>query len=352
MQTAGALGFAAANSSLLGCVRSAQRSSDNKQLNIFSWADYLPPNAIEDFEKQFGIKVVYDTYGSNEAMLARLEAGSVDYDVIVPSGYALAKLKALKLLQPIDKERLPNLKNLIGRFTNMPSDPGGVVSVPYTFGTTAIGYNAAAFAAAGMKEPDDWEIFWDKTFAGRMTMLEDVRETIGFALRRRGDSYNSTNAEAIKAAEKDLAAEKPLLMCYTSDQVIIYLGSGDALLSLAYSGDAHQASRWNKDVRYAIPHTGASLWVDTMCIPATAPHPTNAHMWINYMLDPQVSASLTNHTYYATPNQAALKYVTPWMLQDRTLYPSDALLDKCEQIQDVGNAILLYDRAWTELKCV
>lgn len=353
LQAAGALALTAAGTCLSSCTTAIRNASANaKQVNVFSWADYLPPTAIEDFEKRFGIQVMYDTYASNEAMLARLEAGAVDYDVIVPSSYAVTKLKELNLLHPIEKDLLPNLKNLMGRFTNMAFDPGGKYSVPYTFGTTAIGYNSAAFSAAGMKPPDDWEIFWNPKFSGRMTLLEDVRETMGFALRKRGDSYNSTNPLSIRAAEQDLARQKPFLMCYTSDQVIIYLGSGDSLLSLTFSGDAHQASRWNKDVRYAIPDGGASLWVDSMCIPASAPHPANAHMWINYLLDPEVSAALTNYTYYATPNHAALKYVHSWMLSDSTLYPSEEMLDKCEQIHDIGNAILLYDRAWTELKCL
>ena len=337
---------------LTSCTPTATTVDKSKQINIFSWADYLPPHAIEDFERRYGIRVIYDTYASNESMLARLEAGSVDYDVVVPSSYAVTKLMALKLLQPIQKDRLPNLKYLMGRFTNMGFDPGGVYSVPYTFGTTAIGYNAEALNAAGIKTPDDWEIFWDKRLAGRMTLLEDARETLGFALRRRGYSYNSVDLSQIHSATTDLISQKPLLMCYTSDQVIIYLGSGDSLLSLAFSGDARQAARWNKDVRYAIPHSGASLWVDTMCIPKTAPHAEAAHLWINYLLDPQVSAALTNYTYYATPNSGALKYVRAEMQQDRTLYPDEQLLDKCEEIHDIGNAILLYDRAWTELKCV
>src|SRR5579884_615274 len=144
---------AALTAGLTSCAPTANTVNNARQINIFSWADYLPPHAIEYFEKQYGIKVIYDTYASNEAMLARLEAGSVDYDVVVPSSYAVTKLMALKLLQPIQKDRLPNLKYLMGRFTNMAFDPGGTYSVPYTFGTTAIGYNAAAFDAAGIKQP-------------------------------------------------------------------------------------------------------------------------------------------------------------------------------------------------------
>lgn len=342
----------AAGSLLQACSQSAGNLRPEKQVNIFSWADYLPPGAIENFEKRFGIRVVYDTFSSNEALLARMEAGSVDYDVIVPTSYMVPKLTALNLLKPIDKERVPNAKYLMGRFTQMSFDPGGKFTVPYAFGTTGIGYNAAAFAAAGAPPPRDWDSFWDKRFAGRMTLLEDARETLGFALKRRGHTYNTRDLPPIDAAKKDLIGQKPLTMCYTSDQVIVYLASRDSHLSLVFSGDAHQAAKWNRDVRYVIPESGASMWIDNLCIPAGAPHEENALKWINYLLEPEVSAALTDYTYYATPNQAALKYISKANLDDQTLYPPESVLDTCDELQDIGNAIFLYDRAWTELKCV
>lgn len=350
------LQLAAANSAaamglLHGCTR-ASRTDASNQVNIFSWADYLPPNAIEEFEKRFGIRVVYDTFASNEALLARMSAGSVDYDVIVPTSYIVPKLRALNLLKPIDKDRIPNAKYLMGRFTQMSFDPGGQYTIPYAFGTTGIGYNAKAFETAGVPVPQDWDAFWDKRIGGRMTLLEDARETIGFALKRLGHSYNTRDLASIDAAKQTLIAQKPLTMCYTSDQVIVYLASGDSELSLVFSGDAHQAARWNPDVRYVIPRSGASMWIDNLCIPASAPHAENALKWINYLLEPQVSAALTDYTYYATPNHAALKFISKTNLEDKTLYPPETVLDRCDELQEVGDAIFAYDRAWTEIKCV
>jgi spermidine/putrescine-binding protein len=337
---------------LTGCDNRQNAGTRQRQLNIYSWADYLPPEAICNFEQRYGVSVVYDTFASNEALLARMTAGSVDYDVIVPTNYAVFKLKQLKLLKPIDKDRVPNARNLLNRFTRMHFDPGGVYSVPYTFGTTGIGYNARAFAERGIQAPSDWEAFWDNRLRGRMTILEDARESIGLSLKRLGKSYNSVDEGEIAAATRELVKQKPLIMCYTSDQVIVYLGSGDSLLSLAYSGDAHQSARNNADIKYTIPASGASMWVDNMCIPASAPHEDLALLWINYILEPEVSASLTNYTYYPTPNEAARRLVNPELLADKTLYPPDSLLDKCEEIKDIGSGIFIYDRAWTELKCV
>ncbi|MBX9685358.1 MAG: spermidine/putrescine ABC transporter substrate-binding protein [Candidatus Obscuribacterales bacterium] len=324
----------------------------DKQLNIYSWPDYLQPEAIPEFERRYGIKVVYDTVSSNEGLLAKLQAGASDYDIIVPSNYAVTKLKELKLLREIEKDRLSNYKYLLPRFQNSKFDPGCRYSIPYTFGTTGIAYNAAAPCYSSRNYPLDWDSFFDERIAGRMTLLEDARETIGFALKRRGDSVNTTDEKLIRRACEDLKAQKKYVMCYTSDQVIVCLSSGDSWLSLVYSGDAQQATRSNKDVKYIIPRSGASMWVDNLCIPKSAPHPEYAHLWINYMLEPTVAAALSDFTFYASPNLAARKLVSPELLAQPSLYPPDAVLDRCEEIGDVGSTLFLYDKLWTELKCV
>ncbi len=346
------LGVALGALGLNACDKTQTGQGDVKQLNIFSWADYLDKDTIPNFEKQYGVKVVYDTFSSNEGLMARMQAGSVDYDIIVPTSYAITKLKKLHLLKQIDKSQLPNYKNIAERFRNLPYDVGNEYSIPYTFGTTGIAYNIDAWKQAAIAAPTDWDSFWDPRFEGRMTLLEDARETIGLALKRLGYSYNSIDPTQIAEALKTLSAQKPLTMCYTSDQVIIYMATGDSHLSLAFSGDAHQAKRQNKLVNYIIPSSGASLWIDNMAIPASAPHPGNALKWINYILDPETSAAITNSTYYPTPNTAAKKLVQPDLLADKTMYPSEDTMDRCEQIADIGDGIFLYDRAWTELKCI
>lgn len=327
-------------------------SSGAKRLNVFSWADYLDPGAIPEFEKRYGIEVTYDTFASNESLLARMEAGSVDYDIVVPTNYAVSKLKKLKLLHEIDHERLSNYKNMMDRFRHLSYDPGNKFAIPYTFGTTGIAFNKDAYSKAGVATPADWDAFWDPRFKGRITLLEDARETIGFALKRRGFSYNSVDTKQIDVALKDLEQQKRLMMCYTSDQVIVYLASGDALLSLAFSGDAHQARRTNEHVGYIVPESGASMWIDNMCVPASAPHMESAYLWMNYILEPEVAAAITNYTYYPTPNSAAVSKVKKELLADKTLYPSEQMMDRCEEIADIGDGIYLYDQAWTELKCL
>ncbi|MBY0357218.1 MAG: spermidine/putrescine ABC transporter substrate-binding protein [Candidatus Obscuribacterales bacterium] len=323
---------------------------DGKQLNIYSWPDYIHPEAIPEFEKRYGIKVVYDTVSSNEALIAKFQAGGADYDIVVPSNYAVSKLRELGCLRPIEHDRLKNFGNLMPRFQNSRFDPGCQYSIPYTFGTTGIAYNTAASRKAAFV-PTDWDAFWNEHFAGRMTLLEDPREVIGLALKRQGHSYNTQDQKLIQAACADLKTQKPLTMCYTSDQAIIYLTSGDSWLSLTFSGDAQQASRANNNIKYVIPTSGTSMWLDNLCIPKNAPHPEYAHLWLDYMLEPQVSAALSNYTYYASPNAKAMPLIKQNLIEDQYLYPSDSILDRCEEIQDIGQAIFIYDRLWTELKC-
>jgi spermidine/putrescine transport system substrate-binding protein len=337
---------------LSSCTGTAGGAGSSKRLNIFSWADYVAPDTVSNFEKQFGIEVTYDTFASNETLLARLEAGSVEYDIIVPTNYVISKMIRAKILQPLDHARLPNYKYMMERFRHLSYDPGNQYAIPYTFGTTGIAYNKDAFRAAGQAGPTDWDSFWDPRFSGRMTLLEDARETIGFALKRKGHSYNSVDAAQITAACHDLESQKKYVMCYTSDQVIVYLSSGDAQLSLAFSGDAHIAARSNDSVGYIIPASGSSMWFDNMCIPASAPHVESAYKWINYILEPQVGADLTNYTYFPVPNIAAAALIKPELRDDKTLYLPEAVMDKCDEISDIGDGIFLYDRAWTELKCV
>ena len=140
-------------------------------------------------------------------------------------------------------------------------------------------------------------------------------------------------------------------MCYTSDQVITQLAAGDSWIALGYSGDIYQAAKDNAAIKFCIPQSGTSIWMDNMCIPSTAPHPENAYKWLNYMLEPEVAAATASYTRYATPNAVALKLISSNMRNDPNLYPSEQLMSRCEELGDVGALIFFYDQMWTELKC-
>jgi spermidine/putrescine transport system substrate-binding protein len=319
-------------------------------LNIYSWADYLDPNTVPAFEKQYGIKVVYDTFASNEQLLAKLQAGATEYDIIMPTNYMVQELVRMNIIGPVDHERLPGLKGMMEHFIDPAYDRNLAHSVPQFWGTSGIAYNASSLGK-NVPIPNDWEVFFDKRFANRMTLLDDARETIGMSLKHRGHSYNTRVSAEIENASRALIKQKPLVMCYTSDQVIVQLAGGDSLLAMAYSGDAFQAMKSNSNVQYVIPRSGASLWLDSFCIPLSAPHLDNAYKWLNYMLQPEVAAANATFNRYATANARALPLLPEADRLNTGRYPGQSVLSVCEQLVDIEKVIFVYDRMWTELKC-
>jgi spermidine/putrescine transport system substrate-binding protein len=242
---------------LSACNSRSSDGSAERQLNILNWADYLHPDAIPEFERRYSCKVIYDTFASNEALMAKLQAGGSLYDVIVPSSYMVKQLNKLDILSPLDHSRLPGLAHLLPRFTNSAFDPGLQHCVPYTWGTTGIGFSLAKLTELGLLKNSSnlslpWEVFWDKRLSQRMTLLDDGREVIGMSLKMAGHSYNTIEKPIIAAATAKLIEQKPLTMCYTSDQVIVELASGDSYLSQVFSGDAYQARRDNPDLRFEL----------------------------------------------------------------------------------------------------
>ncbi len=340
-----------------GCDFNRSSNKGGQVLNLCNWSDYIHPKIIKNFEKQYNVSVNYDTFASNEALLAKLQASKNHYDIIVPTSYMLSQLIKLKILNPIDKERISNIKNLNPRFFESKIDYHLKYSVPFSWGTTGIAYNQDAIKtlpiASQIKKfgPDNFDIFFDPGFKGYLTLLDDPRETIGFALKRLGYSYNSIVEAELNKAATDLVQEKPLVMCYTSDQVIIQLASMDSYLSLAFSGDVYQASRQNKNIKYHIPVNGTSIWTDNWCIPHGAINIDLAYKWINYMLDPKIAAMNAVFNGYSTPNDAAIKLMPEDIISDKNYYPTDKMLENCEELVDIGEVIYKYNDLWTKIKC-
>ena len=184
-----------------------------------------------------------------------------------------------------------------------------------------------------------------------MTLLDDAREAIGMAAKSLGFSYNTRDLGQLRQSVDRLIAHKADAMCFSSDQVITALASGDAHLSQVFSGDAYQAMRENKNIGYAIPIEGASIWTDNFCILATAPHKDAAYAWIQYMLEPAVAAACANYTRYAIANALALPLIESSLRDDPNLYPPDAVMARLEELAEIGSFVSVYDRLWTELKC-
>lgn len=322
------------------------------ELNIYNWTDYIDPEILTQFEEECGVSVVYDTFSSNEDLLAKLQAGASGYDVIVPSDYMVTIMRQLDMLKPLDKENIPNLANLLPLFTDPPYDPGLQYSVPYQWGTTGIGYDIDATGEV----PDSWEWIFNpeiaQQFDGKMSLLNDQRELIGAALKYLGYSMNSTDEAELEDAKQLLLSIKPFVATFDSDSYGDLLVSGDVVIGHGWSGGYYQDIYASEDesLGYVIPREGGVIWTDNMAIPKTAPHPYTAEVFINYILDPEIGAQLTNWTFYASPNAAAEPFIDEEVLGDPGIYPPAETLDKLEFLADLGEGTLLWDRIWTEIK--
>ncbi len=354
LKAVGAAGVAGSTLSILACQPNTTPQqgggggggSEEKQLNLYNWSDYVAESTIPSFEEKTGIKVTQDFYSSNEELLAKLQAGGTGYDVIVPSDYMVSIMIKSDVLQPLDMDKIPNFENIGENFRGLPYDPDNEYSVPYQWGTTGLLYNRAEIG-----EIDSWDAAWDPQFDGKIAMLNDVRETLGAALYKLGYSVNSTNPDELAEAEAELKKQKPLLRGYfASTEVRPAVINGDLLIGHVYSGDAFLAVSENPDLDYIIPKPRATRWTDNMSIPKGAPHPDNAHKFINHILDAEVGAKLSNYTYYSTPNEAALPMIDEALKKIPTYSPPPEVFDRLEVIEDTGEATREYERIFTEVK--
>ena len=312
-----------------------------KELHIYNWSDYIADDTVPNFEKEFGVRVTYDTYESNEEMVAKLQAGATGYDIIMPSGYFIPMLVATDLITPLNKTYLTNWGNVAPIFQNLPSDPGSMHTVPWQWGTSGIAYRTDKV----MSPVDSWAVFHDSRFRGKMTMMDDGREVLGAFLRYRGHSLNSTDPRQLARAKADAIQAKKHLKAYLSAPVKAQLISGDVWISQLWNGDTTQAKAEQPNLGYVIPKEGCTIWGDSMCIPKSAPHKRAAHEWMNYILRPEVGAALSNATGYGTPNLAAAK-----LLETPVPYPTEEELERLEYQVDLGRDTATWDQIWTEIK--
>ncbi len=311
------------------------------RLNIYNWSDYIGPDVIPGFEREFGVKVVYDTFESSEEMVARLLAGATGYDLIVPTTYAVTALRGADLLAPLSLRYLPNLPNLAPIFRGRPHDPENQFTVPWQWGMTGIAWRTDRVADA----PKSWSVFLDGTWRGKMTMLDDLRDVIGTFLKYRGHSLNSADPAELAAAERDAIAAKANLKAYLSAPVKSQLIGGDVWIAQLWNGDAAQAAREEPAISWILPEEGSTLWIDSLAVPKSAPHPRAAHEFMNYILRPEVGASISRATGYGTPNQAAMP-----LLEKPVPYPDPGQLARLEIQTDLGSASGLWDEVWTRVK--
>jgi spermidine/putrescine-binding protein len=334
--------------SLAACSSGGDDQSKAKPvtLHLFTWSDYTEETVVKQFEERFGIKVVTDTFGSNEELLAKLQGGAAGYDVVVPSDYMVSILIKQGLLAELDPAKIPNLAHVFKHLKGLYYDPKNIYSVPYLWGTTGIGYNADLVSPP----PESWQVLWDARYKGKISLLNDEREVFGMALRAAGESLNAAEPAKLAAAKKRLMAQKALVKTYTSENYDQLLVSGEVALAHGWSGTIMRAAAERPSIKYVIPKEGGTIWQDNLCVLKTSVHKDAAMTFINFLLEPQIAALITTKVKYASASEEARLFVPKEIAQNPAIYPPDAVVARLEWIKDVGEAIKAYDRAWTELK--
>ncbi len=312
-----------------------------KELAIYNWSDYIAEDTITNFEKEFGVKVTYDTYESNEEMVAKLQAGASGYDIVVPSNYIVPVMVATGLAAELNRKYLTNFVNLAPTFLNPVFDPDNKHAIPYQWGTTGFAWRTDKVPG----NPDTWAIFLDAKYRGKMTQMDDMRDVIGAWLRYRGKSLNSVDPGELAGAKADALAAKKNLKAYISAPVKGQLISGDVWIAQLWNGDAAQARAEQPALGYVVPKEGCTIWTDSMVITKSAPHKRAAHEFINYVLRPGVGAAISNTTGYGSPNQAALAE-----MKSPIPYPTAEEFQRLEYQKDLGAAGAMWDQIWTEIK--
>ena len=334
-------------------------------VNVYNWSDYIDESILQDFEQETGIKVVYDVFDSNEILETKLLAGGTGYDVVVPTGTFLARQIQAGVFQKLDKTKLPNLTHMWDRIAERIAryDPGNEYSINYMWGTTGFGYNIGKIRERMADAPvDSWRMIFDPEVVAQFAdcgihMLDAPAEMIPAALNYIGEDPASQDPDVIKKAEGVLKAIRPHIQKFHSSEYINALANGDICLAVGWSGDVLQArdraaEAGNEvEIDYVIPKEGAQMWFDQMAIPADAPHPDNAHTFLNYIMRPEVIAKASNYVYYANGNKASQALLAEDVINDPAIYPTPEVVEKLYTTLPYPPRVQrVVTRLWTSVK--
>lgn len=330
---------------------------DGISINVYNWGEYISTGADEgtldvnaEFEKLTGIKVNYTNYATNEELYAKLKGGGTTYDVIIPSDYMISKMIKEDLIQPIDMDNIPNYKYIMDNYRNLAYDPENAYSVPYTWGTVGIIYNAEEIDIP--REEIDWDILWNEDYKDQILMFDNPRDAFAIAEIMLGYSLNTENPDELKAAAEKLREQKDVVQAYVMDEVFDKMAAGEALLAPYYAGDALTILEDNEDLDFAVPKSGTNLFVDAMCIPSSAKQKEAAEMYINFMCEPDIAFANIDYICYSTPHSAAFDMLDEEVQNDPISYPdSEFIAGKTTvfvNLSDEANEMM--SQLWTEMK--
>jgi spermidine/putrescine transport system substrate-binding protein len=351
LRGAAASGLAVALPSLLAACGDPRQAD---KLSFLNWQDYIDERLLTDFTNRTGVVVTYETYPSNDELERRLSQAQrarqggrsgTSFDLIVPSDNFVTRFSNAGDLAELDHDSFTGLDNLDDAMRSAEFDPGNRYSVPWATGTTGIGYDASVFPS-----PPGYDVFLNEDYAGRMTILAEIRDAFGLALFSLGEDPNTTDQAVIDAATERLIEMKGVIKGFDSVGYLDQLAAGEIVVAQAYSSDLLQAREVNQNLAYVIPAEGGLRWVDSMTIPIVAPRPSNSYMFISFYLEPEISAANSTFVKVDTGNAAAREFLPDEILNDPVIFPPESVLDALEFTADLGPDEERYEAAWKRVE--
>lgn len=312
-------------------------AAEEKKLNFYNWDTYIGETTLADFQAATGIEVKMDLFADNSELFAKLRGGNPGYDVIVPSNDWIPRMVAGNMLQELDHSKIPNMANLFPRFLDEPFDPGRKYSVPYVWGTIGIGYRKSKVSSV----PDSWKVLYDSDeYAGKIALLSACGTMLSCALKYLGYSANSTDKAENEAAAELIIKQKKNIKSFAEDNGQDLLASGEVDITMEYNGDIAQLMTEDDDVGFVLPKEGGIIWEDTLAIPAGAPHPENAHAFINYIYEPEANQLIIDYNQYATPNKAGFDLMPEEYRTNPAIFPPDEAIAASETASYLGEDVV------------
>ncbi|MBQ6808739.1 MAG: spermidine/putrescine ABC transporter substrate-binding protein [Firmicutes bacterium] len=328
------------------------REFEGTELNVFNWGEYISDGSEgsldvnTEFEKLTGIKVNYSTYESNEAMYAKMKSGAVSYDIIIPSDYMIQRMISEDMLQPLDFSKLSNYHYIDEQYKDLYFDPENEYSVPYSVGMVGLIYNSTMVEEA----PTSWTAMWDERYTDDILTFNNSRDSFSIAQLILGQDVNSTNLEDWDAAAELLKEQNDVLQARVMDEIFNKMEAGNAAIAAYYAGDYVLMNGNNEDLAFVYPEEGTTYFVDSVCVPANAQHYEAAMMYINFLLETQISTAIAEYTYYASPHTGTQNNPDYTLRGDEILYPTEDQMPEVQYFEDLDPEVRsYYEKLWEEI---
>ncbi|MGX7024895.1 ABC transporter substrate-binding protein [Vagococcus hydrophili] len=322
--------------------------SGAKVLTIYNWGDYIDPDLLKKFEKEYGYKVIYETFDSNEAMITKVEQGGTAYDIAIPSEYMIQKMMKQNLLLKLDHSKIKGLDNIDSQFLDLEFDEKNHYSIPYFWGTLGIIYNDKFVKKEDMQH---WDDLWRPELKNNVMLIDGAREVIGLSLNSNGHSLNSKKDAELEETSKKLTTLTGNVKAIVADEIKMYMINEESAAAVTFSGEAREMLDNNEHLHYVIPEEGSNLWFDNIVIPKTAKNVDGAYDFINFMLEPENAAANSEYIGYSTPNKKAKEILPKELTEDKQFYPDEETMKNLEVYEDLGSKYLeIYNDRFLEFK--